>query len=322
MHHHYLIYDEHVCSDQPLDYPISEATDDGCAWRLYEGDLSVCDDLNSWTRIHEEFDFEGGPCLMIYEDQHDPTSSLISYAGWRALIRAHEVIYTYDRTASPYAIPFAQLIERVIAPWKVLSQRDHILAVHGGAVSMSGQAWIFIGESGVGKSSAALELVHKGMTLLSDDMALVDVEHMCVLPGPWVVRMWGSPHVDGTSDGGAVVGTQGQKRRVLVARVHTPSVQVQKNELQAIFVLERVHEGSPEGKFHEMRGAKGLIKVLGQCFDLSHPSPMWSRRRLTLARRMCDELQGISVCSYGESPDGRPAHVEGLWHQITQREGQ
>ena len=55
-----------------------------------------------------------------------------------------------------------------------LLQQRNILAVHGSTVVINGQAHIFCGPSGIGKSTLAAGFYKKGFEIYSDDISVVD----------------------------------------------------------------------------------------------------------------------------------------------------
>lgn len=58
----------------------------------------------------------------------------------------------------------------------IILHQKRILVLHGSAVEKEGEAIIFIGESGNGKSSTAYNFVKNGYSLLSDDLSVIRFE--------------------------------------------------------------------------------------------------------------------------------------------------
>lgn len=58
--------------------------------------------------------------------------------------------------------------------WAVLLHQRGILPLHGCALEWRGSAWLFVGESGAGKSTMAAALLRLGTRLVSDDVAAID----------------------------------------------------------------------------------------------------------------------------------------------------
>lgn len=298
---HYRIYDEHIASDVPLHYT-ELSSSPGSAWTLRQAPLDI--QHVHKTLIHAEEDFPGGPTLRMYQASG---YSVVDYAGWR--FACHDDRVEYEGEAS-HGIDFQEVIERVIAPWMMLSRRESVLALHGGAVSHDDRALIFMGESGAGKSSAALELVRCGAALLSDDMALVDLATMSAMPGAWTLRMWHQDAGSDLIDEGVIVGTQGRKHRFRYSRTIELHTGV---PLMGVVELVRDESCAERGELKELSGVRALGTLLGQCFDLSHPSRAWSERRMSLARQMLDELGCVQQLRYATSTSGDPVHAKTLW---------
>jgi|GEM_PF-108443 len=53
----------------------------------------------------------------------------------------------------------------------------HTLPLHGSAVVIDGRAYAFLGDSGVGKSTLAAALVHRGYPFISDDVIAAQSDH-------------------------------------------------------------------------------------------------------------------------------------------------
>lgn len=319
----YWSYDERIRSQREVDCLRRCAEDalEPVAWQIVDGEVGP----RSWPEVHREEDFEGGPVLVIrMPGGEGAVRSLIEYAGWRFLCEPTGITCEPPENLST-TIPFSEIVERVLSPWMVLTRREEVLALHGGALASADgtRAWILMGESGAGKSTAALELVkHKGMLLLSDDMALVDVQKMRVLPGPWVVRMWGDAskgeHIAAVS---AIVGTGGRKKRVRLARAGEEQAGSWQRgvSLAGLTLLEREPRGSPRderGEWEKLSGMSAMQCVLSQAFDLSAPPEWWSRKRMRLAGALLRGGVALERCIYQSSASGEPAHVEGLWRKF------
>jgi len=62
-----------------------------------------------------------------------------------------------------------------------IHQRGY-LGLHGSAVAIDGQAVVFVGASGQGKSTTAASLYARGHTLLADDLVVLDMNHESGVP--------------------------------------------------------------------------------------------------------------------------------------------
>jgi len=66
----------------------------------------------------------------------------------------------------------------------VQERRPDLLFLHAAALGRDGAAWLFVGESGAGKSTTAWGLLHHGFSYLSDELAPIDLRTLEVLPYP------------------------------------------------------------------------------------------------------------------------------------------
>ena len=62
--------------------------------------------------------------------------------------------------------------------------RPDLLFLHAAALERDRAAWLFVGESGAGKSTTAWGLLHHGFSYLSDELAPIDLGTLEVLPYP------------------------------------------------------------------------------------------------------------------------------------------
>ncbi len=68
--------------------------------------------------------------------------------------------------------------------WCIASHSHQYLIIHASVVERNGQAFIFPGTPGSGKSTLCAALVSRGWRLLSDEMTLLSVNDGCVYPVP------------------------------------------------------------------------------------------------------------------------------------------
>lgn len=75
----------------------------------------------------------------------------------------------------------------------ILLHQRGLLVLHASAVNVAGEAVLFIGEKGAGKSTTAAGLLSRGHTLLSDDVVAIDLQDPArpvVLPAYAQLRLW------------------------------------------------------------------------------------------------------------------------------------
>jgi len=68
--------------------------------------------------------------------------------------------------------------------WCIASHSHQYLIIHAAVVERNGQAFIFPGTPGSGKSTLCAALVSRGWRLLSDEMTLLSVNDGCIYPLP------------------------------------------------------------------------------------------------------------------------------------------
>ena len=94
------------------------------------------------------------PCL-IYCNGHEPDEDIL------ALARKHNVpLFTVKNATSDVFTRVLRYTQERMAP---------TLTIHGVLIDVFGEGVLIIGESGIGKSEAALELIKRGHRLVADD---------------------------------------------------------------------------------------------------------------------------------------------------------
>jgi len=68
--------------------------------------------------------------------------------------------------------------------WRVIAARTDYLQLHAATLAYDGQAVVFAGPSGTGKSTLAAGLLARGWSYLSDEFALIDPDTLLVHPFP------------------------------------------------------------------------------------------------------------------------------------------
>jgi hypothetical protein len=293
---YYQIFDRIFESE--LDMPLvrSDSVDSAFVMRRADAPIEidgktihVCPDLGDESGVVE-----------VIENGHE---IFVSYRGWVVCADLKRSLLTVEeRWAS---IPFFVFFERIVAPILLLLQESTLVALHGAVVEWEGQAWIFVGEGGVGKSTTALELVRIGARLVADDLALVDVEGLRVLPGACALRLWqpegalGEAELEIRSSPASEKRWFGLKDRY---RCGTPK------PIAAIVVLER---SDTESGINRLSGQLALVRVLGQAFSLTEPCV---ERRTSRLKNVSHLVRHLPVLSYvfAGHPEGRPEHVSRL----------
>ena len=153
------------------------------------------------AKSYDRFVASGIPCV-IFTTLTEPDNMMISLArkyGVPTLVT--------DRTTSGFMAEVIRWLGVELAP---------SISVHGVLVDIFGEGVLIMGESGIGKSEAALELVHRGHRLVSDDVVVIrkvsDVtlvgsapeltRHLIELRGIGIIdvkTLYGVEHVKSTS---------------------------------------------------------------------------------------------------------------------------
>jgi HPr kinase/phosphorylase len=108
---------------------------------------------NNWASVEEVFRLE--PPCMIFTANHTPPDRFIQLAEVH-----HVPVLSTALSSSDFSVRLIRTLADIFAPQRT---------VHGVFVEVSGMGVLLLGDSGVGKSEAALELIERGHRLVCDD---------------------------------------------------------------------------------------------------------------------------------------------------------
>jgi hypothetical protein len=121
--------------------------------------------------------------LDAAEDFADFHVSVRSAAGPRGRIKP-QIVFELDgeQPFEPFPRREAPAVLEWGLNWAISTYANHYLLIHAACVEKDGRAAIMPGEPGKGKSTLCAALVHNGWRLLSDELAVIDVDDGSILP--------------------------------------------------------------------------------------------------------------------------------------------
>lgn len=108
--------------------------------------------------VYDKLMSSGIPCLIICRGV-DPDKDMLE-----AAVKHGVPVATTDMATSPFDAELSRWLHVQLAPEQT---------IHGVLVDVYGEGVLIMGESGIGKSEAALELIKRGHRLVSDDVVVV-----------------------------------------------------------------------------------------------------------------------------------------------------
>jgi len=255
------------------------------------------------------------------EYSHGRSAFSIGYTEARGLLIAHPVFGRYLVRHDGLEVVCAPKIE---PPWKwqrfLVGQLLPLVAVlrgleplHASAVGVGDRALLFLGASGGGKSSLALELHRRGADFVSDDVAAIGEgpTGVCVHPGAGLVSVGASSVPELTSRLGRnrvdILGEWNGEARIVVQQAPKPL------PIKGLFVLVPRFEGT--SVIIEQIEAGGLRMLLGATFNAYLRSPDRLERQLEICARVLASAPLFRV----DAP--RSIGVEGLGDAVATRAG-
>lgn len=306
----YRLYDLVVESSlslalSPIDDEATGAADD--TWRVEQAGV----ELGSGRLVHDVADFDGQRRLKVWADD-DHRRIFFSHGDTRVAWdadRRHIRLHCGDDMQTRPAI----VLERVAAPIALMLQRPNCIALHASAVGDADQnAWIFVGDSGAGKSTTALELMRRGMTLLADDLVLIDVSTGRLASVTPAVRLFDRPGQIPEATDRELVMPEIEK---FWYRLPEPGGDHRIwTDIQGVFSLEPDH-AAPGAAIERLEGREALVRLLAQSFDLTEASSTWKEHRF---RSVCQFARQTptSRIEYPQSGRDHPVQVDAIWKRV------
>jgi hypothetical protein len=212
---------------------------------------------SSWPASAELVCDERGPDgAPIFQIESDGRGYLISGPEYGAHLLSGD---GHRLWCDPEGLPDERWQRLLIAQILPFASLLHGLEVfHASAVVRRGQAAAFVGRSGAGKSSLALELCGHGAKLLADDVLALEIREQRLLAHPGTpVASVAREGVDGDVHlpSGEVVAVNPRERLVRVEGASAPA------PLVALFFLERLTDGPESPRFETVADAQMLLSA-------------------------------------------------------------
>jgi hypothetical protein len=145
----------------------------------------------------------------------------------------------------------------------LLHQRG-LLILHGSSVAVNGNAIIFLGRSGQGKSTMAATLYGRGHKLITDDVAAIDISsenNPILLPGFPRIKLWPDSATNALGDNPENL----TKVHPELEKRHRP---VSENFLQTSITLKRIYILSvgSEPQINLLKPTEAISKLIGNSY--------------------------------------------------------
>lgn len=225
---------------------------------------------HAWKRV------DGSPWIDLH---HADSGSLLRLPGL-----ADFLIDATGRSVQGWPVPGLdaeachQLYLANIKPMAL--SRQGKLVLHAAAIAVDGEAIVFVGVSGRGKSTLATSFAVDGHPLIADDGLAVepDEDRYLAMPGETAVRLWRDSERELLADSDAPASSLGyvNKRRIEVGSCHAETLEPM--PIRAIFLLG--DNPQAELAIRPMQPAEGTMALIQHSFLLDIGNPQRHARQL------------------------------------------
>lgn len=264
--------------------------------------------------LHDVLDFDGRRRLQVFrqakqfrKEGEDQSSEVLYFSYGKTQSRWDE----RKREIGIYGAEDLELnpgiyLERVVAPIAFLLLRSKTVALHASAVATEKGALVFIGHSGAGKSTTALELSRKGLPLLADDLVIIDLDRLELLSATATVRLFDKPEAVPEALDHVVILPELEK---FWYRLPEKEISV-RTPLCKIYSLEHSQEVEG-GAIMRSGGADSLVRLLKQSFDLSNGPRSYKEERFRGITALAKEIP-VYALRYRQECREEPAQVKAI----------
>ncbi len=215
-------------------------------------EFTYLEQMDSETRhkAYEDFISRNVPCV-IFTTHVRPARELIDLA-----LKYQVPTFTTERETSAFSAEITRWLNVQLAP---------MISIHGVLVDVVGEGVLIMGESGIGKSEAALELVKRGHRLVSDDVVEISKVSDITLVGsaPDITRHFIEMRGIGIIDVKTLFGVQ--------------SVESTKS----IDLIIKLEEYNPDKEYDRLGMEEEYTEILGNKI-VSHTLPIRPGRNLAI----------------------------------------
>lgn len=155
--------------------------------------------------------------------------------------------------------------------WCIATTSHQFLITHAAVVAKNGQAIIFPGEPGAGKSTLCAALVSRGWQLLSDEMALIDPGDLSITPVPRpiglknesiaIMKNYGDETLVGPPVTDTIKGTVAHMRPPADSIVHAD------RDTRPGYIIFPTYSAAADSQLDKVEKTRALVRIAEQSFN-------------------------------------------------------